>query len=166
MKWIVRFTDKGMVFASEYARATFLEFKKRAPLQKFKLEPYDKKSKEKLGYFFGGLVPAYAEWSEYHDRANKDDLIAIAEEFKKEHNYVVRKGLDGAPRKQARGISELNNKEYGAFIERVVRYFEEQQIPIPDPDLYKEWNEMFRFDYPDFYTWLDKLEIKCDGSPK
>ncbi len=154
-----------MEFTSDYAKATFLDFHKKNPNQKFKLIPEEKVSKEKRGYYFGGIIPAYAEWSENYDRKTPDDLLIIHDLFRNAFNGEIIEGLQGKPVRIAHSTSLMNNKEYGAFLERIERYFSENQIPFPDSAIYKLYADKFQDQYSTFYDYLENNNMKVDGSP-
>jgi len=165
MTWIITITDKGIKFTSDYAKATFLDFRKKDPQQKFKLIPEEKVSREKRGFYYGVIIPAYADWSENYDRKNKNDLLIIHDLFRNAFNGEVIEGLQGKPVRIAHSISLMNNKEYGAFLERIEAYFSENQITFPDPALYKLWRDKFSYGYPVYMEYLSENNMRVDGSP-
>lgn len=130
------------------------------------VSPRDKISKEKRGYFEGAIIPAYCEWHDALDPNNPDHRAWVREELKTEFNGVTIKGISGTPHKVAQSTTVLSNDQFGAFIERITRYFEENEIPIPDTELYKRWRDTFSFDYPDYWEWLSATNQNADGTPK
>jgi hypothetical protein len=165
MNWIIKFTEKGIVFTSDYARATFIDYQKKHPNERYKLSTDVKKSRGQLGFYFAAVIPAYAEWSENFDENNPEHLIQVHELFKGAFNFAILTGLQGKPVRVGKSTTTLNKKEYSAFLERIERYFQENQIPFPDPALYKRWRDMFQNQYPKYRDWLNMMNINSDGSP-
>lgn len=86
-------------------------------------------SREKRGYFEGALVPQFAEFCSIDEETAREIL-------KQEFNGKWIK-FNGERRKVARSTTKLDNDKMGEFINRIVMYFEENGIPVPDPEAYK-----------------------------
>lgn len=129
------------------------------------IEPRDKITKEARGYFEGALVPSYIQWTD-KDPNNRDEQENIRELFKLEFNGMVIDGLDGTPKKVGRSTAKLSQLEFREdFVAKIVEYFVENNIPVPNPDLYKKWKDKWSHDDPlsTFWQFLKKYNIKCDA---
>ena len=165
MNWIVTFTDTGMKFTSDYARATFLDWRKKNPIGKYKLVPNDQHSNEQRGFYFGAVIPAYAKWSDNYDHKNGEHLEQVHYALRTAFNGVIMPDIEGKPLKMGKSTSTLSKKEYSAFSERVERYFNENQIPFPDASLYVKWRDQVSMDYKTFDDRLEHMNMKCNGEP-
>jgi hypothetical protein len=161
--WIVKFNNKGMTFSSDYARATFLDFRKQNTGMSFKLVPHATPSDEQRGYYFAAVIPAFAEYSDNYDENNPEHLLQIAELFKIEFNPSFLTNLAGESMKIGKSTTTLNKRAYGEFLERIERYYEQNGIPWPDTSLYKKWEDMYQDAYPKYRDWLKAMNIKCNG---
>lgn len=168
MKFLAWLTKEGKLeFRSEYNRARFIDYAKKNGPVVIELKPRDKITPEARGYFEGALVPAYCEYQEGLNPLNKDDLDAVREMFKAEFNGRWIVDINGKPKKVGRSTTTLTRQEFReVFIQKIVDYFMENQIPVPNPDLYKKWRDQYFHREPEltFWQWLRKHKIKCDGT--
>lgn len=168
MNFLTYITPDGRLdFRSGYNEMRFRDFQKKNPGVLFELKPKQKISHEARGYFEGALVPAYCEYQEGLNPLNKDDLDAVREMFKAEFNGRWIVDLKGKPRRFGRSTNTLSRADFReVFIQKIVDYFMENQIPVPNPDLYKDWRDKYSHKEPEltFWQWLRKHKIKCDGT--
>ena len=109
-KWIVKIVNGKLTFKSDWAREDFRKWCRENEGKFVILEPKEKISREKRGYFEGALVPAYCIWNEALDPFNPDHIEMVREMFKQEFNGVFIKGMWGKPRKIAKSTSKLSAK--------------------------------------------------------
>ncbi len=169
MKFLVYITSDGRLdFRSEYNGHRFNDFlKKHGVNTLFELSPKQKVTPEARGYFEGALVPAYCDWAEGLNPLVEDDILAVREMLKREFNgrWVV--NLQGRAEKVAKSTKGLSRQEFReSFIQQIVDYFERNQIPVPNPDLYKKWRDQYFHKEPEltFWQWLRKHKMACDGT--
>lgn len=159
--------DGRLDFRSQYNQHRFNEFLKKNPKTIFELNAKQKITPEARGYFEGALIPAYCDWAEGLNPLVEDDLLAVREMLKREFNgrWVV--NLKGKPERIAKSTKGLTRQEFReVFIEKIVDYFEKNQIPIPNPDMYKRWRDEYFHNEPEltFWQWLRKHGLACDGT--
>jgi len=105
---------------------------------RMKVEDYKgTKSQAQLGYWFGALVPEFAN---YHRMTINDAQDLMRQEF----NYRYVKTKDTAY-KVGKSLAQSNHETMSKAIENAIRYFEENGIPVPDPN--------------DYNNQLDKAEL-------
>lgn len=165
-KWTLKIVEGKPTATSTFVKADFDAWKAKNEGKYIDVTPHDKISNEKRGYFEGALVPAYCRLNEALDPTNRDHQELVREMFKTEFNGTFVKGVWNEPRKIPRSTSRLSNDEFGQFLNRITRYFEENEIPIPSPDLYKKWVDMFQDEEPEFWKWLDRHNLNADGTEK
>lgn len=163
-KWLLKVTNGKPRATSPFVDADFHDWLSKNEGKLVVVSPHEKVSSNKRGYFEGALIPAYCDWNEALDPHNPDHRELVREMFKTEFNGTFVKGLWDTPHKIPRSTARLTNDEFGQFLERIARYFEENQIPIPDPELYKKWVDMFQDEEADYWTWLERHNLKPDGS--
>lgn len=153
----------AMSFGSDEGRIRFTTWMKKNVGKFGTIEPRDKITREARGYFEGALCPSYLVWMKANPH-DKDNLEAVREIFKLEFNGQLRKGLDGKPMKLAKSTARLTRVEFREFTTKIIEYFVENGIPVPNPDLYKKWADEWRGDYPllSFWQFLEHFDIKCD----
>jgi len=164
-KWLLKVVDGRPTTTSAHQKADFKAWLGENEGKILEVVPRERISKGKRGYFEGAIVPTYCDWHDALDPRNPEHRALVREELKTEFNGVTLKGISGKPHKVAQSTTGLSNDQFGQFLERITRYFEENQIPIPDPELYKRWQDMFMFDYPDYWEWLQATNQHADGSP-
>lgn len=168
MTFLTYITKDGQLdFRSQYNEMRFRDFIKKNPNAIYELKPKQKISPEARGYFEGALVPAYCEYQEGLNPLNKDDLDAVRDMFKAEFNPRWIVDLHGKPKKVGRSTKTLSRHDFReVFIQKIVDYFVENQIPVPNPDLYKKWRDEYFHNEPEltFWQWLRKHKIACDGT--
>lgn len=153
----------AMSFGTDFGRARYMDWLSKNVGKFGTIEPREKISKEARGYFEGALCPAYLKWAKKnpHDR---DNLETIREIFKIEFNGKV-VNFRGKPMQIAKSTSRLSRQEFrDNFIAKIVEYFVENGIPVPNPELYKTWNNKWRDKYPlySFWEFLEHFHIRCD----
>jgi len=163
-KWHLKVQNGKPQATSPYVAGDFNEWLRNNEGKILVVTPYEKVSKGKRGYFEGALIPAYCLWHEALDPMNKDHRELVREMFKTEFNGTFIRGLWDKPHKIARSTARLNNEEFGNFLNRITAYFEENQIPIPDPEMYKRWLDEFQDDEADYWTWLTVNKLHPDGN--
>jgi hypothetical protein len=159
--------DLKLDFRSQLNEYKFKEFHKKNPNVIFELKPRQKISPEARGYFEGALVPAYCDWAEGLNPLDKNDNDAVRELFKREFNGRWITGLDGQKVKVGQSTTLFSRRDFReVFIDKIVTYFMENQIPIPNPDLYKKWRDEWVHKEPElnFWQFLRKHKIKPDGT--
>lgn len=165
-KWILQVKEGKPTATSPYVKADFHDWLSKNEGKHIVITPHERVSKEKRGYFEGALIPAYCDWNEALDPYNPDHRELVREMFKTEFNGTFVKGVWNEPHKIPRSTSRLSNDEFAQFLNRITRYFEENEIPIPDPELYKKWVDMFQDEEHDYWTWLKRHNLKSDGSER
>lgn len=163
-KWLLKIVNGKPQATSAFAKADFHDWMSKNEGKFIIVTPREKISKEKRGYFEGALIPAYCTWHEALDPHNPEHRDLVREMFKTEFNGTFVKGLWEKPHKIPRSTSRLSNQEFGQFLERITDYFEQNQIPIPDPELYKRWVDEYQDEEADYWTWLHKHGLLADGS--
>ena len=168
--FLAKIGESGLSFGSGANRARWLDFARKNRDKWVRIEPQEKVSPEARGYFEGAVIPAFCDWHDQLDSDNPADRQAARDWFKAEFNGRVVRGLDGQPVKIPKGsTNDLGRRGFREeFVEKIVRYFEENQIPVPDPELYKKWRDEFAFDNPleTYREWLVRNGLKADGTPK
>jgi len=165
-KWVLKIIDGKPQATSAFVKADFHNWMSKNEGKFITITPHEKVSSNKRGYFEGALIPAYCQWHEALDATNPDHRELVREMFKTEFNGTFVKGLWSEPHKIPRSTSRLNNDEFGMFLNRITDYFEENQIPVPSPELYLKWVDMFQDEEADYWTWLRKHNLKSDGSTR
>jgi len=165
-KWILKVREGRPQHTSDYQRADMQDWMRQNEGKLVEVIPRDKISQNKRGYFEGAIIPTYCHWHEALDEKNADHRDMVREMFKTEFNGVTIKGMWNEPRKVAKSTARLTNDQFGAFIERITRYFEQNEIPVPNPELYKSWQDMFATDYPNYWEWLEATNQQPDSLPK
>lgn len=151
-------------FGSDYNRARFKQFLKDNIGKYGTIEPREKISMEARGYFEGALIPAYLEWSGVDPESIEQHEI-IRETFKQEFNGMVVNGLENKPIVIARSTSRLSREEFKSeFIAKIVDYFVENNITVPNVELYKKWKNKWRDSIPllSYWQFLNHYKLKCD----
>lgn len=122
------------------------------------------------GYIYGALAPAYCEHSENYDPLNLDHVEEVAELLLAYAHGETKTGIDGKPLTLRRSTKsdDMDSEEYRIGKEKIVHYFEEHSIPVPDPELYKKWRDEWSLGEPDlnYWQWLLKNNLNSDGSKK
>ena len=165
-KWILKIENGKPVSTSAYQRTDFHNWMSQNEGKYITVTPHEKISKEKRGYFEGAIVPAYCDWNESLDPKNPEHRDLVREMLKTEFNGVMVKGVWNEPHKIPRSTARLSNDEFGNFLNRITAHFEENQIPIPSADLYKRWVDMFQDECHDYWEWLERHNLKPDGTEK
>jgi len=163
--WIVKFDEKCMHFTSEYARALFLDYRKENKDERYRLIPDKKYSREQQGFYYGAVIPSFAEWSDNYDENNPDHLLQIHDLMKLEFNGTFLTNLAGKSTKIGKSTTSMNKKDYSAFLERIEHYYDQNQIPFPSAELYLRWVDEFSIDYPKYRDWLKAMNLKVNGDP-
>lgn len=164
-KWLLKVTNGRPTTTSGFQRASMNAWMQANEGKYLEVTPRDKISNNKRRYFEGALIPAYCDWHEALDPMNKDHRELVREMMKTEFNGTVIKGVFDKPQKVARSTAHLSNEQFGRFLERITTYFIENQIPVPDAELYKRWVDMFQDECSDYWEWLQKHRMKVDGTP-
>lgn len=170
-KFIVRAKPEGALsFGTEHNRGRFIDFLRKEKLWIWELTPKKEIKPEARGYVYGALAPAYCEWSENYDRKNQSHVDEVAELLLIHGFGKIITGLDGSPARirPSTQKDKMSDPEYKAGIDKIIRYFEENEIPVPDTELYKRWQDQWRIEEPElsYFDWLDKNNMRCDGSKK
>ena len=166
IKFLAKITKTGMDFGSQFNKSRFQEWADKNLGKIIEIIPKEKISDEHRGYFEGALVPAYADWSENYDPMDRQDCVKIRELFKSRFNGMTVIGLDGKPERIAFSTGGMSKESFRKFTEAIVHYFEEHQIPIPDPELYKRWAWQIADPGDRYWDWLQKEGLNVDGSKK
>ena len=166
MKWVLQVKDGRPRTTSSYQKATLDKWLQENEGKYLEVTPRDKISVGKRRYFEGAIIPAYCEWHEALDHKNPDHRELVREMLKTEFNGTVIKGVFDKPQKVARSTANLSNEDFGRFLERITNYFAENHIPIPDPALWKRYTDMFQDECSDYYEWLEKHNMRCDGTER
>lgn len=154
-----------MSFGTDYNRARYMDWMKKNVGKFGTVEPREKITKEARGYFEGALCPSYVAWMK-GDPHNKNEVEVAREIFKIEFNSTVINDLHGNPVKVALSTAKLSRDQFrGEFVAKIVEYFVENGIPVPNPELYKTWNNRWRDKYPlySFWQFLERFDISCDS---
>ena len=150
-------------------RKEWLEYARKNVGQVVELKPRSRITREARGYFEGALVPAYCDWCENYDVDNSKHQEVVRDLFKREFNSEMVPNLHGGLDKIAKSTTTMDRVEFReVFIQKIVEYFEEHEIPIPDPKLFKDWQERYSLYAPElnYYQWLLKNNLNFDGSPR
>lgn len=121
---------------------------------------------EQRGYFEGALVPAVCDWHEKLDPENPEDVEICREWLKQEFNCRFLEQPGGGFTKVGMSTTRLNSRSMSEFIERIVAWMMEQQIPVPDPELYKKWRDSAPPAGEEYADFLRRENLKVDGTPK
>lgn len=97
-------------------------------------------SDEKRGYYFGALVPTFAQACGM-DYRNTTELEMAHEMLKREFNGMYVPQLRGGMAKVGRTITEMSNVQFGEYIERICDWMGQNGITPPDPEAYKKWRD-------------------------
>src|SRR3990167_10881700 len=165
LTWLTK--EGKLEFRSEYNKARFIEYAKKNGPVLLEIKPRQRISQESRGYFEGALVPAYCEWAEKLNPISPEDCDAVRKMFKLEFNGRWLTGLDGEPIKIPQSTKRFSRENFRSqFIEKIVDYFIQNQIPVPNPDLYKKRRDEWANKEPElsFWQFLRKHGLKCDGT--
>ncbi len=127
-----------IVFGSAIARANFFE---KFDGKDILIEPNELISAKKRRFFEGCLVPVtfYA-----HPHSGWQSFADAREVLKLEFLGRDLRGINGEWARVARSTTDLNNKKFGAFIEAVVAWLQENHM-VPqealDPENYIRWRD-------------------------
>ena len=163
-KWILKAHQGRLTSSSNFQRSDLNQWIRENDGKFLIVTPREKISREKRGYFEGAIIPTYCHWHEALDPKNADHRAWVREELKQEFNGVTIKGISGKPHKVSKSTAGLTNHEFGKFLNRITDYFAENEIPIPDPELYKLWVDMHQDEYGDYWEWLQAHNMSPDGT--
>ena len=130
--FILQIDDEGKIIWTPTQKAIWHDWclDKKGKQIRIKAEQYKgTKSREQLGYWFGALVPAFAE---YHQISIEEAIALMRQEFN--FKYIT---LKTKAYKVGMSLAHANHETMSKAIENAIRYFEENGLPVPDPELYK-----------------------------
>lgn len=134
--FVVKIGGGGLEFKSDYHQALFKDFLKEnvGTMLDIKLHSGEL-STEQRGYFEGAIVPAVAEFQNM-------EIEEARELLKKEFNGRYIFDTKGKAHKVGISTTKLNKKAFSEFLERIIQWMSENGVPIPDPELFKEFKDL------------------------
>ena len=134
MKIRARIVNKGIVFSSDKAKAMLLEHNNTDIV----IEVVDKPSLQMRRFFEGAVVPAvYYQHPESGWETFKDCREALKLEFLP--LYVTR--ITGGKERVSQNTGDLTKEKFRTFLDKIMRWLEEQGLEMPDPEDYKSWRD-------------------------
>lgn len=149
----------GFSVPSPYNKKVLKDWLKQYPT--FSIQPIVKEPPNKRRYLEGAIIPAYAHWQYGIDPRDP----GLAEQrrylFKRDFNFEVIKDRYGNP---VRTVLSTKGKTK-EIIETYVSWAMENGAPVPNPELFKTYRDMWASDlrFPTFHDWLEHLTIECDA---
>ncbi len=164
MNFIAKITNKQTLnFGSPYNQARFRDWAAKNIGMEVKLIPSDIPTNEMRGYYFGAIVPAIAE-SSSQDYKSPEVLQEIHELLKTEFNgKFIKDFIKGGMKKISLSTTRLNKSGFSEYLNRITAWMSENQIPVPDSNLYREWHDTEAIDGVDFKDWLFEKGVNKDG---
>lgn len=168
--WILKIENGKPTHTSDFQKASMNDYCKEHDGEYLDVRPKKKISSGQRGYIYGALAAAYCDWSDNYDPLNRDDVEKVADLLLAYAFGETVEGIDGKPVTLRKSTKEdkMDSEEYRIGKEKIIHYFEEQQIPVPDPGLYERWRDEWSFEFPEltYWEWLHKKGLTADGSPK
>ena len=135
MKVSARVSKGRIVFASQLTESVFLE---KCEGKDLIIAVDDETTGEKRRFFEGGVVPVYFY---LHPFAGWRNFKECREAIKLEFIPGFTKSRDGKQIVYPRSTTELSNRAFGEFLEKVTGYLRENFGEIIDSDEYKAWRD-------------------------
>jgi len=168
--WVLKVINGRPSYTSEYQRASLNSWCKEHEGELLDVRPKKNISRGQRGYIYGALAPAYCDYSENYNPLNQDDVDEAAELLLAYAFGETVQGIDGKPITLRRSTSDdkMDSEEYKLGKEKIIHYFEEHSIPVPDPALYERWRDEWSHDDPtlNYWQWLESKGLNADGSPR
>lgn len=140
MRVSVKIGEDEVLFTSAAARAMFFH-RNKGKLAWLTID--DLPTTNIRRYFEGALVPAvfYQHYTKYADGniGVWKDFKECREALKLEFLASYATSLDGERIRTSQSTANLTKRAFTAFVERISRWLEENEMEIPDPEEYKAW---------------------------
>lgn len=129
-----RIKNELLSFDTPYNEARYRQWLQINEGKRVKIALDDQLSDEQRGYFEGAVVPAYASYHGMTVEQSREDL-------KREFNPMFIKRRDGSVAKIGTSTARLNKQKFADFLTRIIVWMDENGIPVPDPESYKQWRD-------------------------
>ncbi len=168
--WVLQIKNGKPTHTSDYQTASMADYCKEHEGEYLDVRPKKQITVGQRGYIYGALAPAYCDYSENYDPFNPDHVDEAAELLLAYAHGETKRGIDGKPItiRRSTKADDMDSEEYRIGKEKIIHYFEEHSIPVPDPSLYAKWMDEWSFAEPDlnYWQWLKKNNLTADGSKK
>lgn len=161
-KILVEATENGLQIPSEYNRALIKQMVKDG-VTLFELRPRKIASKNQQGFLEGAVVYSYCKYQYNLDPRDPKTKEVARDLFKQDWWYDVIKDKNGKPKKVLKSWSG----EQAAVLDKYNEAAPEIGAPLPNPELYKLWDNEYSMDlrWNSFWDWLLELGIEEDAMP-